>query len=193
MAESIDGAQIAGVVNVAGSVHGLQLGLINIADTNDGVPIGLFSLVRNVPIRAEVWADETGFVSAAVRSGNAAWYSLLGATADAKRSGGRWGGVAAFGHHSDLSDAFSLDIDLMNSSLFDDGRWDAMSELSKLRVIGGWEPVAGVRILAGPTLNVQTSWNGAGENIAPKTLYEHRTDDLSVKVWPGVVIGARFF
>jgi hypothetical protein len=56
-----------GLVNVARKVHGVQLGLVNVADDVSGVPIGLVSVSKDGGVHPVVWGSTASLVNVGMK------------------------------------------------------------------------------------------------------------------------------
>src|SRR5690606_14143146 len=72
------GNQIAGGINMAKKVHGIQLGVVNIADSSD-YPIGVFNWIKNGTRQFSIGLDESQFAALNFRTGGRVLYAVLGA------------------------------------------------------------------------------------------------------------------
>lgn len=192
---ALSGVQIAGVVNVARDVTGVQIGLVNVSETNTGVPIGLVSYVGDVGLRFDVWAEETGFVYAAARSGNRRVANFFGVgTRPAGNEDGRFGIVAGLGYEAPLSRRAFLTVDGLTSNVFSDDFDDGDNLLVRLRLTAGFRPSDYVAVFAGPSLNFFVSDDMDAETFAPYTpLTSFREGDYTGALWAGFSAGLRIY
>lgn len=185
------GAQISGILNAAPRSSGLQLGVVNISRENSGVPIGLVSYVYETGLRYDVWADEAGILSAALRSGNRHISNYLGAGTVVSTNDFTFAWMAGIGVEDDLSRHVFGAVEAVTHSLHDED-FTAWASLSKLRLIAGWKVARTVAIMAGPSLNVFVSPDSDGADLAPWSIYDGRSGDVDVRIWPGFNVGLRF-
>lgn len=66
------------MVNVAGDVHGLQLGVVNVAKHVDGTSIGLVSVADNGRVQPVLWASSSLPLNAAAKFTVGAIYTQAG-------------------------------------------------------------------------------------------------------------------
>lgn len=189
--DRVTGAQIAGLINMAPRVSGLQLGVVNVSQRHSGVPIGLLSYVRETGLRYDLWADESGMITTAVRSGNDVVSNYLGAGVIAGTSDFRFASVAGLGIESDLSRTLFGTVDAITHTLHDDS-FTSWANLSKFRLMMGFRLAPGVAFMAGPTMNVYVSTDDDGSDLAPWSVYETQSSDAFVRMWPGFNAGFRF-
>lgn len=85
VAEDVTGGQIAGIMNTADTVRGVQIGLINISNRMYGVPIGLINIVREGISTPAVWFDDAGRSWASFQRGSNVFYGVAYAGGPAER------------------------------------------------------------------------------------------------------------
>ncbi|MFW5973243.1 MAG: hypothetical protein ACOCTG_04560 [Bacteroidota bacterium] len=188
--QSVRGVQVAGIANVARHATGVQLALVNVAEKSTGAPIGLFSYIGSVGLKYDVWADETGIVSTAVRSGNEYVSNFIGIGAVAGAGPFRWAALAGLGVEGQLSRQVFGSIDVLGYGLRADS-WDSWGQLTRLRALVGVHVSRHAAIFFGPSFNVYASTEVNGDEIAPWSVYDTRSDDTFVSLWPGFNIGLR--
>lgn len=182
--------QASGIVNVAGRVRALQLGLFNFARANDGVPIGLFSYVGDVGLKFDVWTDETGLASVAVRSGNRRISNFLGFSAHPSRVRFGRGPVVGLGTEFDVARRAYGSVDLLHYGLVDRS-WENWAGLTRLRLMLGWKLNDFAAVFGGPALNLLLSDEPAGDVVAPWLMESGRWVGTHYAVWPGFSFGLR--
>jgi hypothetical protein len=182
----VHGAQI-GLVNVARRVDGMQLGLVNVADEVDA-PIGAVSWVGSGERAVEVWGGEALALAAGVRLGTGRVYSLLGMASGPLVDGNPWGPAAGFGGKGRLGPVEIL-VDALAHGLFFDGV-DDQALLVQGRARVAIDVADRVAITAGPTWNVFVSGDRDGADLPVGPDSYDRSDDVSVRQWPGLTVGA---
>ena len=182
--------QTSGVLNVAGTVKHAQVGLFNFARANEGVPVGLFSYVHDVGLRFDVWADETGLVTAAVRSGNRRFSNYLGYGAHPSNVRFGRGPVAGFGTEFALARRAFGTVDLLHQGLADRG-WKDWATVNRLRMTFGWKLNGALAVFGGPALNLLVSDERDGADVAPWRTGHGRWGSVYYAVWPGFSFGVR--
>ncbi len=191
--ESFSGLQAAGIMNVAFKVKtGAQVGLVNVSYENDGVPIGPVSYVKTIGFGYEFWGDEARFIRFGLRSGTERFYNVLSVGV---RPGDifRWSVGWRFGGHLKVTEKASLEIGGMASHINEDELWTNQTNLlNKLQVLGVFETSSGMKVFAGPTLNVWVSKVNDGSRIAPWSVYHKKSGCTWVRIWPGITAGVRF-
>jgi hypothetical protein len=207
-----DAASI-GLANVARKQRGVQVGLLNVADEIDGVQIGLVSYARKnsgasislLPIVVEGENHLTlGWTSASAANlgfklGTRWMYAALsvGITRDTEVDGARYYACSfGFGVHAIPRDRrFFLDIDIVGTTFgtMSPAR-QAHRNLGSLRLQAGFAVARHLAVVAGPTLNVLTSWDGEdrvprGVSFAEQVWTSGAT---TVRMYPGLVAGLEF-
>lgn len=114
MANTIDGGQIAAVVNIAHKVRGFQIGLVNIADSSEGIAIGIINFIRSGIHQLEFSSNELGQYGIGYRSGAGRFYSVIHATSQfpIRDTGTLMGYGFSLGHRAKLSKTFYWTTDL---------------------------------------------------------------------------------
>lgn len=181
------GVQI-GTVNIAGKINGLQFGVINIAEENEGILIGLLSIVGKHSPRAQIWVDETGFINAALKTGNTKSCSYIGVGAKRENRVEIISPSYGFGLRLPLRKSF-VGIDLMQKVFLKNGDgWDMESAWNTvLRFTGGYKIKEHFTLWGGPTINLLYNYQEE-EMEFPSWRYE----DEHYLIWPGFVIGVEF-
>ena len=186
----VSGVQIGGLVNTAPYVSGLQVGVVNVARAHDGVPIGLVSYVDDVGIAVDVWADETGGVFTAVRSGTRSVSNYLGGGALFGAGEWQWAIVAGLGYDFGISGRASGSVDVITQSMHTEEFTD-WAGITRLRFVARYWAHPNVAVFAGPTFNTYYSNHTDGSEVAPWTVYETSSSDFFVRMWPGFNAGVR--
>jgi hypothetical protein len=193
VADNINGAQISGVVNVARSVKGTQIGVINVADEINGVPIGLFSYVKSVGLRYQIFIDEIGLTNFAIRNGGEHVYTLLmfGAQINNEEFVGSYGW--GIGGRIPVTERFSATTDLLAQALHTKELWDEKTRfISRFRVGGSWQIKPHFALIGGVSINTYLSKEDEGKTL-PGYLPDAKKDGKRWKrVWPGAYIGMEF-
>ncbi len=193
----VNGTQV-GVVNIAGRVRGAQVGVLNLANHSDGESVGVISLARNGRHHVEAFASDVSAANLALKLGTRYAYTtfVLGAhPGDRTRFSYGFG----FGWHAPLSARLSMDVDLVGSYISYDidpseNRGpEERSVLGSLRAVAAFKVLRRLAVMAGPTFNVMTSWDGQDLDISPIPALEHveRRGSVTVRLYPGIVLGVR--
>ena len=189
---NLAGAQIAGILNIAQKVEsGFQIGLFNYSKENNGIPIGLVSYVKEDGLRFDVWADEAIFTNVGLRSGTRRFHNILfvGKQVTDPLS---WTFGVGIGPHFDLSKTFYLEPDLIFQTIGDFSSLDDNSNMTKIRVLAGWEISKYISIFGGPTLNTFWSKSNDGSEYALLTISESKDGETWRRTSIGFVLGAKF-
>ncbi len=190
---NINGVQIGGIANVAKKVNGVQIGLINIAEDINGVPIGLFSYVKSVGLHYQVFVDEIGMTSFAIRNGGEHVYSLLsfGVQGNDVAFAGVFG--VGIGGRIPFKEKFFATTDILAQLLYtDDLRHEDTRFISRFRVGGGWQIKPRLALIGGFSVNTYLSKEDDGKTL-PKYLPDAEKNNTRWKrVWPGAYIGMEF-
>lgn len=193
------GAQIAGFLNAARKMDGVQIGFLNIADTVDGVPIGFLSIVKKGAYRQiEVSGSDVMHLGASFRIGVPAFYNIFsyGIRPFANET------VHGFGYGVGtairLSQQTDMQIEGHSTQLQQDWNWkyEHLDLLNELRITLSTKLPGRIELFAGPLLYNHIckyqSENGIyGSDLASYTLYEKRWDDYVSKWWIGARGGLR--
>jgi len=191
--ENFSGLQCAAVLNAAVKVEaGVQIGLFNISEVNNGVPIGPVSYVKSIGFGYDLWGDEARFMYFGLRSGTERFYNVLSVGV---RPGDilRWSVGWAFGGHLKISPKTALEIGGMASHINEDELWTGGTNLlNKVQVTGVFETSGGMKLFAGPSLNIWVSKDNDGSGIAPWSVYDTKSGGTWIRIWPGITGGIRF-
>lgn len=190
----LNGVQISGVVNMANNVHGVQIGLINISENINGLSFGLFNYVRSVGLHYQVYVDEIGAASFALRNGGEYLYTLL--TAGAKYHDENnvacylgWG----IGGKLPLNEKFFTNIDAITQVVYSDSdNEDETDFLGKLRMGGGWKFHPQAALIGGFSMNLFISKENKETMLPDYVTAAEKYDDFWARCWPGAYIGLEF-
>jgi len=190
---NLAGIQIAGILNIAQKVEsGFQIGLFNYSKENNGIPIGLVSYVKEDGLRFDVWADEALFTNVGLRSGTRRFHNILFVGKQVTNSL-IWTAGVGIGPHFDLSKTFYLEPNLIYQIIGEfSNNWDDNSQMTKIRVLAGWEISKYISIFGGPTLNTFWSKSNDGSEYALLTISESKDGDIWRRMSIGFVLGAKF-
>lgn len=187
-----------GVANIAVKSRGLQLGVFNFAAEQEGVPIGIVSVAGDGWYHLNLWADETAPVSVGFKMGSKYIYNIYtygyNPLGDTKHS--RFG--LGLGTRIPF-DPFYVDVDAiayqMNEGISPWGNINGYNGLSQLRIMAGLSILPGLRIFAGPTLNVWNSTEFDGETIPSFGLFlgDFDSQDFYTDIWLGFSLGVEVF
>lgn len=203
----VNGVQVAGLFNAAGTVHGVQLaGLVNFADSVDGVSIAPFNFVRHGYHRLEVANTETWPVGASLKlGGSPTFYTFFTGAYQGFGSSKRWGLGYGVGTELLARRRISIGLDAAAMHVNEESRgWTRDLNLhNQLRLLVGVAPFkAGgrLRVVAGPTVSVLvTQRYDAERGAVASSLSQNRRlwlneGNASTQVlgWVGYCVGLRF-
>jgi hypothetical protein len=186
----VTGSQI-GLVNVARRVSGLQLGLVNVSRSADAA-VGLVSAVAEGRHEVEVFATELSPMNVALRLGGRRVHGVLvaGVDPDEQREveAIRWTAGGGVGAGFDLSERFTLDVDVIAQTIrYDDDDAEPDNVLGSVRAIAGWRATPWIALFAGPTVNLLVS-DGTHPDVDLGRKVDLRE---SGRLWAGFVAGLR--
>lgn len=189
---TVRGGQL-GLVNVASESAGLQVGLVNVAGEQRGIPVGLYSRTGGVPVRVDVWADETAALHLGVRSGSAFVSNYVGISARPFADAAlRWGAFAGLGVERPLGERTAWGLDAFVHGLFAEDFGRGASTLVRLRFIVTRVIGPDVAVFGGPAASLFVSGEDDGSSLAPFSLYESGdAGGTFVRAWPGLEAGLR--
>jgi hypothetical protein len=209
MAEDVSGGQFAGVVNVAGKVRGLQVGLVNVAESIDGMQIGLVNVAGNgVDSLGVLYEPRTDYVYAQWQSGTPALFSVLGVGAPAESWFDDWQEYSVFAGLGSRARILGINLDAdvcavqpvadlpSDRAAWESGTaWNSLRPYPSVRLTAGI-PVFGRRgqIVGGLKADIDVDSLGdrvpeslrAGESWSDTWFGERFT------VWPKWFIGLKF-
>jgi len=188
----LSGAQV-GLVNVTGgAVHGVQVGVVNYADDSD-LSVGVVSIVRHGRTHIDTWVSDWKLLAAGVKHGGKHFYNVYGAGVRAGLGDGstRAALVLGIGGHFDLSEHVWLDADGLGHLLLPTGDQKTMVNVGTARVALGLRLARQLSIFGGPTYNVAVARSREDADLSAFGTHALRDESgLSIRGWPGAVIGA---
>lgn len=192
-ARDVNGTQVAGFINVARKVKGPQIaGFVNVADSSD-YPIGIINLIRNGEKSIGLSVDETKTAMLSFRSGGKALYGIIGLGYNFKEIDHKYAAELGFGAHFFNSNCFSLNSELIASTLVNFG--DKHNFKASLRALPNFKFFNSIGIFGGPSLNLITTNTNAGKQLYTKNLYHWNSkwSDDYYAAYLGYVVGIHFF
>ncbi|PWJ44213.1 hypothetical protein BC781_101563 [Sediminitomix flava] len=193
--------QLSGILNVADKA-GTQIGLINIADSVGGTSIGLINIVKkNGKKEFEIGFSDALHTYGSFKLGTDKFYTIFSAgvnyinqTDDLQYAVG-----LGFGKDIALKNNFATQIELLGYGLSEGQEFTSdLNMLTQLKVTGSKEFKSGVKVFAGPVLNMTVSkYQGEdgeliGSQLAPYTLFESNNGNVDLKGWIGFTFGIRY-
>lgn len=185
---SVHGVQVSSVYNTAKSTHGTQIGLINVADSSD-YPIGLLNLVGNGTRSITLEADENMRTSANLRTGGRVLYGVLGVGYGiGKETQLTYGIRAGLGAHLLRHQAFSVDIEFVNSSYTD---FSTLQSQYSLALHPQIELNDRLSLVVAPALHLTTGYENSITD-QPRWSFSPNPSNRSVVLHGGVAAGIRY-
>ena len=192
------GTQV-GLLNIAGHVGTAQVGLLNVSGRMSGVPIGLISFVKNNPLHLQLWGSDTEVTNLGIRLGSRHVYSLLMVGSYPHGDLGRWSSGFGIGGHIPLRKQLFLNVDFITRGVTytdesEEEIWsyDEQTVLNKLRLAIGWERHKWFSLFGGVSLNFLVSDKRDTSDFGYGFEHVYRSDDTTVRVWPGFFAGVQF-
>lgn len=190
VADTVDGAQL-GVINVADKVNGIQLGVINVADEVDGISLALIPIIGNGTHEVEVFATELAIINLGARLGTRHFHNIFSVGVNPLEDAERFTWAFGFGGHFTLGRFMWLDLDLIAQGVMPDYDADRVPfTVGTLRLILGAQIDTHFAVYGGG------SWNVAGDSrkfeFGFEPAWERQIDDITLRQWPGAIVGLRF-
>lgn len=200
---NVKGSQISGLVNSARKVKGSQIGVVNLADSVSGIQLGFYSFSKKGYHKIEVFADEIFYTNLAFRTGgNHAFYNIFtaGLNPTYKSSDDLyWTFGYGIGTSPRLSKRFYLNFDITANQLSKGKFLTAPNNLCKLYTGLDFQLAKKFSINAGATLNVlirDSSFNNYPEtftNYKPEIIFSEKPmGGPDIDMWIGFKAGIRF-
>jgi hypothetical protein len=201
VARGVEGVQIGGIVdvttddssgtqisliNVAGRLRGLQLGLINVANDTD-VQIGLVNIDMHGRLRIDAWSKpEAGMALAGIKHGPAHFHSIY--AFEMNTSSGRPWAVFGLGVHLTPAERFYVDIDLaQHTQLISTST--TPNALSEVRALVGYTLAPRLSAFVGPTFNVLVASDLARADAPSFAVALGNSSSTGSRAWPGIAVG----
>lgn len=200
-ARRIHGLQASGVVNIADTVNGLQLGLINIARHNTGGTIGLINIIGNGYHQLELAHSDLYLASIAWRSGTRRLFTTLGAGYTAHKNGfPAWGYSAGIGTAFGSARRIHLTSELTAHQLMYRRHSMRLNTAAALDLMLNIRIFRGVHLAAGPSINAlgtalsHAAWTDYwGPKLDNRIFYDYTENDYRLALWSGWKFSMRFF
>lgn len=168
-ASNVKGAQIAGFINIAKKVKGAQIaGFINVADSSD-YPVGIVNIIKNGEKSIGISIDETQTTMLSFRSGGKSLYGIIGLGYNFKNEDEVYAAELGLGAHFFNSNQFSLNAELVATTLEDFKEGDYFK--SSFRLMPNVKLFKTIGIFGGPSLNVVTANSSEGKQLYTKNLH----------------------
>jgi hypothetical protein len=194
----VQGAQI-GLVNTASRVHGAMIGLVNVAEDADA-PIGLVNVMWRGRTQLDVWGTESGLALIGLEHGGRRVHNIYGAGVTTRHGHAVLVAALGIGVRSFDGERMFVDVDALGYTLLarnsDKDRMD-MASIVQLRVPIGWRVTREIGLFVAPALNLslidETDNLLAGPSLIGDVRLTKKTSKPTVRMWPGIALGARFF
>jgi len=123
VAKKVGGGQVAGFINIAGNVEGIQVGVINIAKSNKGASIGLLNFIADGIMSPAIYLDSNSYLCLQYQGGTNAFYTTFMAGINTAQFT-KWDYTrvvfgAGIGTRVQLIPAFSIDLEALWKSYVD--------------------------------------------------------------------------
>ncbi len=177
---------MAGFINIARKVKGVQIaGFINIAEESD-YPIGLINIIKNGERQIGASIDESGVSMLTFRSGGRYLYGILGAGYNFKEDNARYALEGGIGFHLPIARYFRGNVEMTAGALSD--LEHNVYFKSSLRVFAAYKIANRFELFAGPTLN-NLNYERDQDDIRDSYLWQHKGDNSINGMYIGVTGG----
>jgi len=182
--------QVAGLINIAKRVEGVQVaGFINIAQQSD-YPVGLINIIRDGELALGLSVDEAGGLALALRSGGRVLYGIIGLGYQTRHQEARYLLEGGLGAHLVTTKAFRLSAELASAAMtsFEDGVYGKQS----LRILGGWRITPSIELIGGPTFNHLLFDADQTDIRDGRYLWQSQSPDVFNGLYFGGMLGLQF-
>jgi len=179
---------VAGFINAAKTVKGVQVGVINIADSSE-YPIGLVNIVKNGEMSIGVSIDETVTGLVSFRSGGKHLYGILGIGLNMKHAEVLHALEGGLGLHVPVTKHFRVNMEgtVLALTDFEVGRYLR----SSYRLLPALS-IGRIELFAGPSINCVTLSHTKGQNLVNTYAYERKRYQNFTGVYFGGIAGIQF-
>lgn len=191
VAGDVDGLQLATANIARGRVDGLQLGIVNIARSSQA-SIGLVNLIWEGRTHIDVWGDEAGFGTVAVKHGSDWFHNYFGASYRPDAACSEWALLYGLGAHGALTHRWFLEGDLLYRHVSPTaGFLVATNELVTARGQLGWQIFKNVAVTGGLSWNTYISTVTDGSHYVGGAGASAERGAVVVRNWPGATLGVQ--
>lgn len=197
--QDVYGTQISGFINIAKKLNGVQLGFINVCDTVEtGLPVGFLSFVRKGYHAFEISVNETGFISASLKTGIPKFYNIFSVGAKTSNNSIYYSYGYGVGTRINVNPQINIDVELASQAITID--WDiySLNSLSNLELNASYALYKNIEVFGGISYNVfvtdQQGEDGkfTDNGIVPWSNFNREYRDVLVKMYPGAHLGINF-
>jgi hypothetical protein len=190
----------AGLVNVgAGRVHGAMLGLVNVAEDADAA-IGLVNVLWRGRTHLDVWGTDAGLAVLGIEHGSTHVHNITGLGLTFRDDRTVVAPTYGVGVRVVQNTRLFVDVDALGYGLFvydtAQSKFD-FAGIVQLRVPVSLRLTREIALFVAPALNVSLAATEDNLLVDPALYGSARlTDpgaDITMRMWPGFSIGARFF
>jgi hypothetical protein len=194
----VQGAQV-GLVHTAGRVHGAMVGLVNVAEDADA-PIGLVNVMWRGRTQLDVWGTESGLALVGLEHGGRRVHNIYGVGVTTRHDHAVLVTALGIGVRTFDGERMFVDVDALGYTLFARNsakdRMD-MASIIQLRVPIGWRATREIALFVAPALNLsiidETDNVLADPSLIGDVRLTRKTGNPTLRMWPGIGLGARFF
>jgi hypothetical protein len=189
---------VAGVINYAKKLKGVQVGLINIADSSDGYSIGLINIILKGYHKLSFSTNEVLNLNAGFKTGNSKLYSILVAGINLENNKKAYSFGYGLGSEIILNKKRSLSLNPeLSSQYLYLGSWNYTNILNRAQLNLHIHISKFLSVFAGPAytafISDQTSGIAGYKFPVPGNLDHTHEFSNKVKGWIGWNIGVHIF
>jgi len=174
-------------------VKGAQFGLVNVADESS-LSLGLFNIIRNGRLHLDLWGMESGILMAGIKHGGSYFHNIYGIGARVIGGRPRLSLSLGLGAHFNLSEHIYLDTDGLAYSVHDGGAITILAGMLQARAVLGIRLARGFAVYGGPTYNTSLAPRAKDALLSLYgSLLIQQDKDMTIRSWPGVVLGIQAF
>ena len=192
----VKGFQISGFCNKAHHLKGAQIGVVNIADSSAGFQLGLININKKGYTALELSANESFQANFAYKAGRRPFYSILsagwrnGPRTYALTYGAGFGGMATFNHlrvglELTANQVWEERVGFNDLNLLIPARASIGLRIGRMELFGGAS--ASLHITDARTLD-----GALRSEIGARPFYTYDNGDLGLRAWMGWQAGVRF-
>lgn len=198
--DDTEGAQIGLVNFTRGHVQGTMIGLVNVAEDADA-PLGLINVIWRGHTQVDAWATDAGLIMAGVEHGSRYVHNIYAVGVKPMSDSPAFAVALGLGIRALEKGRFTLDVDaieyglLHHSSAKNSTKW---GQIAQLRTPLAITLVSGVAVFVAPEVSFAVADAGSDPELIDPALYRttrvtHHDASTSVRFWPGLSLGLRFF